>query len=125
MEGKKGDVQRPKLVPFTAILHTFLVIGIIFGGIFGLVIIGKERSQPKTIEVSIEYLWEEEREYYFADENGFVYMIGNLLERNEEILYDDMPKQRFKKLKEGGMYDCLYLPAGSKRISVSEREIEE
>ena len=90
---------------------------------------------PEITELAIEHLWQDENGYYFSDEMGHVY----LLEANipsakiremftyKEILYGDMPKQRFKKLEEGGIYECTYYlhGRGGMRLSIGEKEMEE
>ena len=77
-------------------------------------------TRPETTELTIEHLWVEDNGYYFSDSRGHVYNLGNI---GDEILYEDLPKQRFQKLVEGNVYECVYLSGGAKRISVSEKEI--
>ena len=80
-------------------------------------------TPPETTELTIEHLWVEDNGYYFSDSGGQVYNLGNQRASGEEILYEDLPKQRFKKLEEVGMYECVYLLGGEERISISEKEI--
>ena len=90
---------------------------------------------PEITELTIEHLWQDENEYYFSDEMGHVYLLEDNIPSTKitemfaykEILYEDMPKQRFKKLEEGGIYECTYYlhGRGGMRLSIGEKEMEE
>ena len=102
------------------------VIVIIAGCIIGICFVGLKgigQNQPKTIELTIEHLWEEDNEYYFADSNGSVYELGNYRDVSDKIMYNDMPKQRFERLNEGSRYEVEYISGMDFWISISEKEI--
>ena len=102
------------------------IIGLIVAGcIFGVGTILRSMSfanQPETIELTIEHLWEEDNNYYFADSNGSVYILGNYRDINEKIMYDEMPKQRFERLNEGSRYEIEYISGLNNWISISEKK---
>ena len=101
-------------------------VGLLISGcIYGAVIILSDMSyqnQPETIELTIEHLWEEDNNYYFADSNGSVYILGNYRDINEKIMYDEMPKQRFERLNEGSRYEIEYISGLNNWISISEKK---
>ena len=83
----------------------------------------------ETKPLTILHAWEEGGQYYFADELGCVYLIvcgGDLWRpQKEELRYDDMPKIRFEKLKEGHRYHVEYvIRQGNVRMSLSEKEMK-
>ena len=92
-------------------------------------------ATPEITELTIEHLWQDENEYYFSDEMGHVYLLEDNIPSTKitemftykEILYEDMPKQRFKKLEEGSIYECTYYlhGRGGMRLSVGEKEMKE
>ena len=107
------------------IIVACLAIFLILAGVFFIMTtVYSSTNAPKTIELTVEDVWGEGSKYYFADSNGFVYEIGNQRNIGEMILYEDMPKQRFEKLKKGNAYECVYLLGSPMRFSISEKEIE-
>ena len=103
-------------------------VGLLIAGcIYGTVIILSDMSyqnQPETIELIIEHLWEEDNNYYFADNNGRVYELGDYRDVSDKILYDDLPKQRFERLSKGSRYEIRYISGMDFWISISEKGIE-
>ena len=97
--------------------------GCVFGCFIGLDYIN-EQYRPKTIELTIEHLWEEDNEYYFADSNGSVYELGNYRDVSDKIMYSEMPKHRFERLNVGSRYEIKYISGIDYWISISEKEIE-
>jgi len=77
-----------------------------------------------TTNITIEHLWEENDEYYFSDEEGFVYRMRDGQAFGTQIMYDNLAKTRFEKLKEDGQYKVEYRCDWDVRISISEKEIE-
>ena len=81
-----------------------------------------------TKALTILHTWEEGGQYYFSDELGYVYLIacrGEFTIPKREIRYDDMPKIRYGKLKEGHRYHVEYaLRGGDVRLSLGEKEME-
>ena len=84
----------------------------------------QEMTQPETIELRIEHLWDDNGDYYFADTNGHIYKLGNYKKSGEKIRYDDMPKQRFGMLDKGCAYNCTYISGMDNWISISEKRVE-
>lgn len=84
----------------------------------------QEMTQPETIELRIEHLWEDSGDYYFADTNGNIYILGNYKKSGEKIRYDNMPKQRFEMLNKGCVYNCTYVSGMNNWISISETVME-
>ena len=73
-----------------------LLLGAIWCTLFSFV---PDPNSEKTTNLTIEYLWEEDSKYYFADSEGVVYKMGR---PQGQVMYETMPKTRFAKLKEGG-----------------------
>ena len=97
------------------------VVGIVYVGVF----VPPDLTETKTL--TILHAWEEGGQYYFADELGCVYLIAYKgdLRPKREIRYDDMPKIRFEKLKEGHRYHVEYvIRQGNVRMSLSEKEMK-
>ena len=105
------------------IIITILTICCLYGAVVALNDM-KYSNQPETIELTIEHLWEENNNYYFADRDGNIYKLGNYRDINDKIMYDDMPKQRFERLNEGSRYEIKYISGLDNWISISE-EVKE
>ena len=101
---------------------TGIIVGCVLGGLLGLDYIN-EQFQSETIELTIEYLWEEDSKYYFADSNSNVYKLGNYRKRNDKIMYDDLPKQRFERLNVDSRYEVEYISGMDYWSSISEKEV--
>ena len=116
-EEKKGDfVFSYAGVIMVLLLCMVVVATCVYVGLF---------TQPNSAEtktLTILHAWEEGGQYYFADELGCVYLIG--YKSNREIRYDDMPKIRFDKLKEGHRYHVEYVLRADMRLSLSEKEMK-
>jgi len=77
-----------------------------------------------TTNITIEHLWEEDDKYYFSDDGGFVYKMRDRQAFGTQIMYDDLAKTRFEKLKEGGQYKVEYRCDWDVRVSISEGVME-
>lgn len=106
-----------------AICAGLLIAGCIFGT-FSILKLTNEANQSKTIELTIEHLWEENNKCYFADNNGSVYELGNYRDVSDKIVYSELPKQRFDKLNEGSRYEIKYISGMDFWISISEVDIK-
>lgn len=113
-----------------SISNAFVTIGVVSAAlvcVFGCFLCFEyinEQNQPETIELTIEHLWEEDNNYYFADDNGRVYELGNYRDVSDKIMYDEMPKQRFDRLNVGSRYEIKYISGIDFWISISEKGIE-
>ena len=112
-----------KMKSFCFIIGVILIVmGFIYSA--GIVLdTMKYSNQPKTIELTVEHLWEEDSKYYFADNDGNIYMLGNYRDVSDKIVYSDMPKQRFGRLNEGNRYEIEYISGLDTWISISEKEV--
>jgi hypothetical protein len=109
---------------------SLMAIGIIGFGMIAFLLPPSAIEQPKVVVITIEDLWEEGENYYYADSNGHVYAIGNYRNMGDKIMgdkimYDDMPKQRFTKLNKGSVYKCTYVTGMTTWISIREEEIKD
>lgn len=104
------------------VLVILAISGCIFASLMVLNMLNVDRVQ--TINLTINHLWVEDNEYYFADNNGSIYQLGNYRAANDKILYNDMPKQRFEKLNVDSSYEVEYVSKMDWWISINEKEIK-
>ena len=128
MSEEKGEGEKPRWVFHLGILLLFAILAT--GAVCtAFHIFSDMESNTQTKTLTILHAWEEGGQYYFADELGCVYLIvceGDLwIHQKEELRYDDMPKIRFEKLKEGHRYHVEYvIRQGNVRMSLSEKEMK-
>lgn len=113
--------KEKSLVLIAFVVAILGVVWFVYVGVFA----PSDLTETKTL--TILHAWEEGGQYYFADELGCVYLIAYKgdLRPKREIRYDDMPKIRFEKLKEGHRYNVEYVVRqGDVRWSLREKEMK-
>jgi len=117
-EEKKGWMDR------YTFLTIFSVVAIAFGFLYIWFLPTILETSVHEAEITIEHLWEgNEGDYYFADTDGYIYLIGC----EGIMMYKDIPKVRFNQLKKGNKYEIEWIITHREqfftRVSIRENEV--